>query len=167
MTFKETVNWLLEEGYLVLVAGRPVLTAKFEKEVGFVDNTSVVEKMTSREISNELIKPTTYTDNPKEVWNIFIEDASIPHRVSDGKGGQYTVRHWSPTIAKKLMKIISDPKIDYTRLVESTKHYYKTVTYKNILSNYIDKEIWLHEYESYSTNKNKPVPNVGGNPFEK
>ena len=162
MTIKEITNKLLAEGYLVLIDRKPVLTAKFEKEIGYgasqLKTASQNEQLVLRDnkIVTELIKPTSYTDNPKEVWNAFIADVELPHRVSDGKGGQYTIRHYSLPVAKRLMKIIADPKIDYTRLVQSTKHYYKTVTYKNILSNYIDKGIWEGEYEQWD---NKIVVN--------
>lgn len=171
MEIKEITSKLLEEGYLVLVSGKPILTAKFERELGHEDKAvhPTVEGVTKvLELEkNVIIKPTTYTDDLKEIWNAFILDCELPHRVSDNRGGTYTIRQYSKGIAGRLKKIIADPKTDYTRLVESTKHYYKTVSYKSILSNYIDKEIWLSEYELWNTKIKKDITTGGGNPFEK
>lgn len=166
MTIEEIADKLLVNGYLVLIAGKPVLTAKFERALGYEDKTPVSEKLTPKQISNELVKPTTYTDDLKEIWNAFISDCDLPHRVSDNRGGTYTIRQYSKGIAGRLKRIIADPALDYTRLVESTKHYYRTVSYKSILSNYIDKEIWLSEYENYNSNKIQDRVNDGSNRWE-
>lgn len=163
MTIKEIANKLLEEGYLVLVAGKPVLTARFERALGYEDKAPIIEKLTPKQVSNELVKPTTYTDNPKEVWNEFIENCCIPWRVKNNRGETYTLRHYSSGIAKSLMKIISDPNIDYTRLVNSTKDYYKNTSYKMLVSNYLSKEVWKDCYENY--NKDKKSGASDGNAF--
>jgi hypothetical protein len=156
---KELVKWAEKQQYLVYINNEPVLTAKFYRE------HRVEKELSPKQISNELTRPTTYTNDLKEIWNAFIVDADIPWRVSDNKGGQYTIRQYSKGVAKRLSTIISDPKVDYKRLVDSTKQYYKTVTYKNLLSNYIDKEIWKDAYENYKENSIIPV-NDGSSPWE-
>ena len=144
MTVKECATWLLENGYAVIVHNTLILTAKFTEQLN----------LQSQEPTIKVVKP----DDKKEIWNKFCTDAEIPHRVSSPHGGVYTVRQYSPSMAIKLKNIID--KVDYRRLVESTKHYYKTVSYKALLSNYLDKEIWRSEYEAWK--ENKPVPNNDG-----
>lgn len=167
MSFKEIAQKLLDDGYLVLVSGKPVLTAKFEKEIGYVDKVSMLTNTLSpKQISNELVKPTTYTDNPKEVWNAFVDSCEIPWRTRTTNNETYTLRQFSVGIAKTLMKIISDPKIDYVRLVESTKQYYKTTSYKMVLSNYLAKEVWKDAYENYNVRSIKVDSTDGSSLWE-
>lgn len=161
---KEVIQWLLDEGYLVLVDGRPIITSKLEKEIGYIAPIPIT--LTPQQISNELTKPTTYSTDPKAVWNKFIEDSSIPHRVITKDGSSYTVRQYGVAVAKRLLKIINDPKIDYQRLVDSTRNYYKTTDYKHLLSNYIVKDIWYHEYESWKPGAQKKDARDGSNPWE-
>lgn len=163
MEIKEITKWLLDNGYLVLVNSRPILTAKFERELGY---QSTPQELTPVQISNELTKPTTYTNDPKIIWNAFITDADIPHRVKSTDGTSYTVRQYGALVAKKLMKIIEDPRIDYKRLTESTRNYYKTTSYKLLLSNYIVKDIWYHEYQNWGT-KQQVHTGDGGNRWER
>jgi hypothetical protein len=150
MSFKEIAQKLLDDGYLVLVSGKPILTAKFEKEIGYETKTPIETILSPKQVSNELVKPTTYTDNPKEVWNAFVDSCEIPWRTRTTSNETYTLRQYSLGIAKTLMRIINDPKIDYKRLVESTKQYYKTTSYKMVLSNYLAKEVWRDAYENYT-----------------
>lgn len=173
MEFKKIVEWLLSNEYLVLVGGKPVPTVRFEREIGYVAPAEVI--LTPRQISQELVQQGVVTSSeaikkltdPKLVWNAFIADSSIPHRVKSPDGLTYTIRQYGASVARKLMKIIQDPKVDYWRLVESTKHYYQVTTYKQLLSNYIDKDVWRHEYDSYSIKSKKDYSIGGGNPFEK
>lgn len=170
MEFKEVVKWLLDSGYLVMMSNKPVLTGKFERSLGIKQE----EPQQSKELI--VIKPTTSNpDRPmsqitdlKLLWNVFVHDCEIPHRVTAPDGGKYTVRQYSPTVARKLMKIVQDPRIDYNTLIESTKNYYKTVHYKKLLSNYIGQDMWLDEYNEWCKNKNRPQQHTadGGNRWE-
>lgn len=161
LTIKERVQWFLDGGYMLMVGGRLAITSKLEKELGI----TVPEELSQKQISNELVKPTTYTTDLKAIWNKFIEDAQIPHRVRSPNGSIYTVRQYGSAVAKKLAIIIGRLDIDYTRLVESTKNYYRTVSYKSLLSNYIDQDIWYHEYTSWGEVKKNEVD--GGNRWER
>lgn len=156
MEIKRVTAWLLEKGYMIMVSGEPVLTSKLYKELG---------------INKEIKEPTKiqiaakYVNDPKEVWNRFIKDAEVPHRVKAPDGATYTVRQYSQANALRLLRIIQKPEIDYNRLVQSTKNYYQTVTYKALLSNYIEKGLWEHEYDAWNPNQ-APPKTSGENPFE-
>lgn len=172
--FKELLNELLDNQYMVLVAGRPMFTSKFEKELGYIPPITIPSIMGTDVVSPEMVL-TMATANSAEamkkigdlklLWNAFIVDASVPWRVKSDSGNTYTVRQYSQNIARKLQKIIQDPKIDYWRLAESTKNYYKTVTYKHLLSNYIGKDIWYHEYQSYNKDGKNSIDD-GSNRWE-
>lgn len=155
---------------MMLVDGRPILTAKFEKEVGYTregNSTTTVEvvsePITSPTDSGEAMKRVT---DLKLLWNTFITDSEIPHRVKTTDGGSYTIRQYGAAVARKLQKIIQDPKIDYWRLVEATKHYYKVTSYKHLLSNYISKDIWFHEYNNWSVSKQQDQVSDGSSRWE-
>lgn len=164
MTFKEIVEWLLNNQYMMLVGGKPILTPKFEREVGYTGPSTVGELIEERHPQREIARgsPLVGITDPKKVWNIFIIDAEIPHRVKSTDGSTYTVRQYGASVAKKLLKIIHDPKINYQRLVESTKNYYKVTTYKQLLSNYISKDIWWQEYQEWSNQTKKDNTNNDG-----
>lgn len=173
MEFKQIVQWLLSNSYLVFINNRPVLTSKFEKEVGYVpteplpapvpDMNWVIDIGSTESTSAATMKRIT---DPKLAWNTFIIDAEIPHRVKTTDNKTYTVRQYGSNVARKLLKIIQDPSIDYWRLVESTKNYYAVTSYKALLSNYIDKGIWEQEYKEWDKTKKNVTPSDGGNRWE-
>jgi len=160
MELKQVTQWLLDNGYAHVVNGESfVLTQKFISELGLSVQQVPVTTIRSKTLSGD---PTL--EELKEVWTEFKNDCLLPHRVTATDGRQYTILQFSKGVAKRLYKIISDPKIDYNRLVESTKHYYATVAYKALLSNYIDKDIWVHEYENWG--KKETTVTDGSNRWE-
>lgn len=166
MNLRDVLRWLLEEKLIVIVGNQIVFTKKAAedlKTLGF--DTKIVENIALNTATPVQSVEPIHVGDKKQIWNQFIYDADIPHRVQAPDGGVYTVRQYSPGCADKLMRIIRDPKIDYSRLVESTKQYYKSVTYKALLGNYIDKEIWRSEYEAWDPKKPAPLKN-GENRWE-
>lgn len=157
MDLRTCVQYLLDNGYAIITQNQVVLTKKLNEELkGKSTITQVPTKVETVVVTN--------LDDKKAVWNKFIEDAEIPHRVNSPHGGTYTVRQYSQQNANKLARIIAA--VDYNRLVESTKNYYKTVSYKALLSNYLDKDIWKHEYDSWTGQAVKSNQNDGTNRFE-
>ena len=164
MILKDCVNYLLENGYGLVVSGQFVITKKLNDDLFNRTPNVITPEPPQVMIPGKPI--VTKATLGKDLWNTFITDAEIPYRVTAPDGQTYTVRQYSPSIAKKLIGMINDPNIDYSILVASTKHYYKTITYKALLSNYIDKEIWLGEYQAWKENKGKHTANDGNNLFE-
>lgn len=161
MTLKESLKWLVDNGYCVVVHNQVVFTKKTQQELAGSGLKAVIQEI---ETPADVIKQLAAGDS-KLVWNKFIEDAGIPHRVKAPDGGVYTVRQYSASNAKRLVSIINDPAVDYQRLVDSTKSYYDTVSYKALLSNYFEKGLWRHEYDEW---KGKKPINMGsgGNRIE-
>lgn len=169
MILKEVIQWLLDNKYGLIVNDQFIVTQKLNQDLfnrpqdSVVAIARVIHIPETVNVSNIINKDIVSIDNKKQIWNEFIERACIPHRVKDGKGGQYTVRQYNEPAIKKLISIIKDPNINYDRLINSTKHYYMTVSYKVLLSNYLLKDMWLDEYKNY---KEGSVNHEGTNRFE-
>lgn len=147
MNLREAVQWLLDNDYGIMVGKQFVLTQKVSNELGgFAANDETPVAIPIR-TARTITRPTE-TDK-KAVWNKFVEDAEVPWRVKAPDGGIYTVRQYSVLAANNLIKIINDPNIDYVRLTQSTKNYYQTVTYKKLLSNYLNDGIWKSAYDEW------------------
>jgi hypothetical protein len=157
---KAAVDYLLANGYLTMVNGKIVITGKLRRELKLPEQDNLVKenKLDNLDVREE-----------EEVWDKFIKDAQIPHRVIVN-GQSYTVRQYSKEIAKQLVRIVKEVK-DYTILVESTKQYYRSTTYVKTLKNYISERLWKYAYEQYEQNQAKnPLMDKaeasGGNRFE-
>jgi hypothetical protein len=141
---KEVLEVLSKFGYVVFIDNKPVFTKKFKDLNTETENRSPIATMVMA-----LPSKMATLEEKKAVWNQFIKDADIPHRVTATTGGVYTVRQFNKPAADRLWRIVSDPGIDYDTFVSSTKNYYKTVTYKRLLTNYLLDEVWKDEYEEW------------------
>lgn len=155
INLKECVDYLLANGYAVVALDQFVVTKKLQDELFKREPNIHTPEPPQTIMPVKTVSPKSLIG--KDLWNIFIADAEIPWRVTAPDGGVYTVRQFSPAMAKKLSTIINNPEIEYSILVESTKHYYKTVTYKALLSNYLEKDIWFGEYQEWKKNKGKTI----------
>lgn len=162
LTFAKAVDYLLENDYLaVLSDGKIVITNKFTREF----------KPVPRDRIEQIFQDAPQIISREQIWKKFIEDADIPHKATGSDNRQYTIRQYSPGIADRLIQIIKAVP-NYRTLVEATKLYYKSNSFKMILSNYIDKGVWKDEYERYEKAiQTGQIDNViasssGGNRFE-
>lgn len=149
---KSVANWLLTNGYGVLVNDEFVITRKLNAEL-FQRGTEI----------ETMDIPLDFTDR-KAVWNAFILNAEIPHRVNSSIG-VYTVRQYNLAAANRLMSILKDPTIDNEVFVSSTKNYYKAIAGKTTLSKYLASELWKWEYEEWLKNPRETV-NDGSSRWE-
>jgi hypothetical protein len=164
MTLKSVLQWLLDHGYGVIIGDQFVLTNKVNEELAIGKTGSPIKVETKPAVINKSVVKVTLPNSKKDIWNKFVEDAEIPFRVKATDGGTYTVKQYGSAAANELERIVSDPSIDYQVLVESTKYYYKTVSYKALLSNYLLKQIWRGEYDEWLKGKKTFTP--GENRFE-
>ncbi len=164
---KKVVQYLLDNGYAVVVNGEVVITAKLNKTLKGdfkteTEPTKPISIIGSGKSANDL-DITLFPDEKKLIWDKFIQDSEIPYRVtSPNTRDVYTVRQWNKVACKKLLGIIANPKVDYDILVASTKHYYATVSYKKTLGNYLNDDIWAQEYLEWVKNKGKNAPRNDG-----
>ncbi len=151
MDLKQVVQWLLDNKYGLVVNNQFVLTQKLNQEL--FDRPITNEVAVTPIVEAIVIKPVPKVIAPndrKTIWNEFIERCEIPWRVNTSSGA-YTVRQYNEPAAKKLIAIIKDPLVEYDKLVESTKNYYKTVAYKILLSKYLLNDVWADEYKNYKS----------------
>lgn len=160
ITFAQAVDFLIDNDYLAVIDGKVVVTNKLTREFKPIPKSRI-----------EQIFPNNPSIISREtIFKKFIEDAEIPYKAQSSDGKLYTIRQYSAGIADRLIQIIKN--VDYQTLVQSTKLYYKSNTFKVILSNYIDKKIWKDEYERYEKAKTSgQIDSViatgsGGNRFE-
>ena len=151
MTLKTCIQWLLDNKYAVLVNGEFIVTKKLNDEISGKTNTAnPIIKLVETE-NKVVVKDSKSVDEKKGIWNKFCTDACIPHRVKSTNGGLYTVRQYSTSLVDQLLKILNDSKIDYNRLVESTKSYYNNERiYRKLMSNYFFEDIWRVEYDLHT-----------------
>lgn len=146
MTKEEVINELIAQDFIVVMNEDFIFTKKY-----YLLNSQEITTVTT---ATPIVSPPVLRlgDNKKEIWNQFIIDTEIPHRVNTGSGN-YTVRQFSKGAVNKLISIISTSGVDYQTLVDSTKHYYKTVVYKILLSRYLLEDVWQDEYNEYIKKK--------------
>ena len=152
----ELLQFLLDRDYAVIVGEKPFLTKKFKN------------LFEPEQIKLEVIKAIPLQVDSKTLWNKFIVDAEIPHRIrAIGSGNEYTIRQFNIPAANRLKSIINNSSINYTKLVESTKNYYKNNNlYRVILSNYLIKDVWKDEYELYEKKGNTVTVQDGSSRWE-
>lgn len=149
MTKEEVIEELIAQDLIVLMSGQFIFTKKYHL---LTNQGLALIKTDSVAVLDKPHPALSSADNKKDIWNQFIADTEIPHRVNTGSG-TYTVRQFSKSAVNKLIQIMSDPSVDYKTLVDSTKHYYKTVTYKILLSRYLLEDVWQDEYNEYVKKK--------------
>lgn len=160
--FKEVVQYLLKEAYIVLINGSPAFTKRFNIELSELTGNltvgkEVVEISKNSTISTSSLCLAVTTEKKKEIWHKFVQDAEIPWRVKSTDGGTYTVSQYGASAANKLLAIINNTNVNYDTLVQSTKNYYKTVTYKHLLSKYLLNDLWFQEYTQWEKSNNSSV----------
>jgi hypothetical protein len=145
MNLKETVHSLLENGYMMIVKGKYVVTAKFNKEmtgkeVGLIklNNEPVVQEY-------EPLIIATPIDWPMRFMN-FIVEAQVP-TMGSGKDGTYDINKYSEPAMKAFKRMLEKDKVNYQLLVKSTMLYYKThKQFQKTISNYIADGLWRTDY---------------------
>lgn len=162
MEFKSTLQYLLENKYIVLMNSKPVVTVEFENKVAEMLQTSETKLLQKKTQTKEY---SPY--DKKEVWNRIINECNIPWRVKTNTG-QYTVRQYSIAAANKLIKILSEyENTDKLALfMDATRNYYQTVTSPILFSRYLNEDYYIHEMEYLQKNKVVVKQQDGSSKFE-
>lgn len=153
MNLREVNDYLVGNGYIITVRGKPILTNKYFRDIISsvevpISNLPVVQD--SRVVKAE--KKAVNLAAGKTVMKKFAEDAYVPFRVEDGRGGQYTVKTYSEQGVKAFvtaMDRVAKGELDYAILCASTRLYYTKGTYKKTLSNYFIEDVWEGEYMEF------------------
>jgi hypothetical protein len=152
MNLKQINDYLIKEGYLISIRGKPILTNKYFRDIlkdGKVSVTLPVLK-DMQVVKQEQKK--VLLSSGKELFKKFAEDAHVPFRVSNGMGGEYTVKSYSADATKifiQIMNRVSKGELDYNILTASTRLYYAKGSHKKTLSNYFIEDVWEGEYMEF------------------
>lgn len=134
MTDLETqVEHWKSEGYMLVHRGTLVLTEKFYNTLG------------------QKPPPKAPTDN-KDLFKEFLKQSEVPVKVPWGKGrpGGWNCGFYSLGAEKAFTRILKTPSLDYSRLVASTRQFYKGDGGKYTIQNYLEQGYWETAYDSYN-----------------
>lgn len=152
MTVREINDYLVKEGYIVTISDCPLLTNKYFRDILKSDETEVLlPVIQDAKIAKREQRQVTLAAG-KELFKKFAEDAHVPFRVPDGRGGNYTVKTYSIDATKLFVKVlerIAKGELQYDILCASTRLYYAAGGYKKTLSNYFIEDVWEGEYSEF------------------
>jgi hypothetical protein len=158
MNLKQINEYLVENGYIISIRGRPILTNKYFRDI-LKDNSVSVNLPVVQDIKIVKAEQKAVTISAaKQLLKQFAKDACIPHRVPDGRGGEYTVKTFSDPGARAFMNImrrVSSGELDYSILTASTRLYYAKGSYKKTLTNYLVEDVWEAEYDEFKNKNNE------------
>jgi len=146
-TLNEVVQFLMDNGYAVVVKGKYMFTAKFNKEITGVEQGVVL-------LANNVpavIEPKV----PKILeWRglylRFIQECAIPSRINGPNGTPYQTNVFSEGGMKAFRQALEKHKVDYPTLVESTKLYYASdIPYKVSIGRFMEENQWITHYDEY------------------
>lgn len=134
INLKEAVDFLLTHGYL------------YKSGIRF----KVATKLYS-DLSAGSPKPIDWVGS----YTKFIVDAEIPNRAESRNGEYYPLNKFSEPGCRAFRKAIEGG-ADYTRLVQSTRLYYRSgVRLKVAITRYMDEGLWRSDYEALVLSEEK------------
>lgn len=154
-SFKQAVEILVSNHYVIPIDGKLVVTNKFERELAEIDYTTLFKPPEALPDITKAVREVLKVD-PKSKLPIvgpgqpdpliqFIIDCEVPHKAKGGDGKSYWVNKYHKDAAKELDKILN---MGYKRdiLVAATRLYYKAGGMVEAVSNYIIRGTWRIHY---------------------
>lgn len=141
----QTVQYLLDNGYLAVIKGKYIVTAKFNKEVTGLDRGLV--------LGPGKVPMVKEPDIPKQIswqdmYTRFITEAKVPARIMSPRGEPYQTNAFSEGGLKAFRKALEKEGIEYQLLVESTQLYYTgTIGLKVAIGRYMEEGMWRTQYQ--------------------
>ncbi len=143
-TFKESVDYLLQEGYLKKVKGRYCVTAKFNEAMNGI--STGLATLPSGQLAVRESQLGVITDWEQRYIQ-FIIDAKVPQRGEDSAGNLYDMSRSSKEGIKAFREAIEKKGFNYDLLLRSTMLYYAgPVKYKQSIGTYMSQGTYLSDY---------------------
>lgn len=144
-TLHEAVQFLLDNGYMTIIKGKYIVTAKFNKEI-----TGVQRGLTLL-VGNypAVIEP----DVPKQVswpdlYKQFIIESKVPARVMSPRGDAYATNIYSEPGMKAFRKALEKEGMQYPLMVECTQLYYQSsIGLKVAIGRFMEEGMWRTYYQ--------------------
>lgn len=135
MELLQVIQYLRDNGYLLMDKGKYLLSKKFTKD------KEALEGNTTKKI------------DVSNAWDMrfmqFIKDAGVPAKIETGKGEYFVGNIYNETAMKIFKAGIESGKVEYDLLVKSTKLYYRSgAKWKKKVANYFVDGDWQSDYQN-------------------
>jgi hypothetical protein len=142
---------------MAIIKGKYIVTAKFNKEItGTEQGLVLLQGNIPAVIEPAVAKDITW----KDLYTRFILEAGVPKRVQGPSGDPYHVNIYSEVGMKAFRKAIEKEKVEYPKLVASTKLYYAgSVPYKVAIGRYMSEGMWRTGYDEFEQSLNSGTLN--------
>lgn len=144
-TLQEAVQFLLDNGYMSIIKGKYIVTAKFNKEVtGIHRGLTLLTGGVPAVVEPEVPKQIQWQD----LYKRFILEAKVPQRIINARGEPYAVNVYSEGGMKAFRKALEKEGIQYPLLVEATQLYYSSsIGLKVAIGRFMEEGQWRTYYQ--------------------
>jgi hypothetical protein len=133
----QAVQYLLDNGYMTILKGKYIVTAKFNKEItGIEKGLTLLKGNIPVVIEPDIPKEITWA----EMYKRFILESKVPARIINSRGEPYQTNVYSEPGMKAFRKAIEKENVDYQLLVEAAQLYYtSSITMKVAIGRFMEE----------------------------
>lgn len=134
----QSVQYLLDNGYMAIIKGKYIVTSKFNKEI-----TGIDQGLTLGAGKVPLVKEPGIPKQVswQEMYTRFIAESQVPARVMGPRGEPYQTNAFSEEGLKAFRKALEET--TYELLVEATQLYYtSSIGLKVAVTRYMTEGMW-------------------------
>jgi hypothetical protein len=141
----QTVQYLLDNGYMAIIKGKYIVTSKFNKEITGLDRGLTLATGNVPLVKEPDLKKTV---SWQEMYTRFIIEAKVPARILNPRGDYYQANSYSEGGLKAFRKALEKEEVKYDLLVESTQLYYTgSIGLKVAIGRYMEEGMWRTQYQ--------------------
>jgi hypothetical protein len=139
------VQFLVDNGYMAIIKGKYIVTAKFNKEIlGVAKGLTMLPGNIPAVIEPDIPKQISW----KDMYMRFIAESKVPARIINARGEPYQVNNYSEPGMKAFRKAIEKEGVDYPTLVQATALYYQSsIAMKVAIGRFMEEGIWRTHYD--------------------
>jgi hypothetical protein len=151
-SLKDAVQFMLDNGYLAVIRGKYVVTAKFNKEVTGVYQGAVLLKGNIPAVVEPKVPKTVHW---RDQYIAFVNEVKIPPYGHNSRGERYQMNAFSEDGVKAYRNAIEKEDILHPLLVEATQMYYHgSVAMKVGIGKFMSEGMWRTFYNELVEIKN-------------
>jgi hypothetical protein len=151
INLQQAVQYMLENGYMAVVKGKYMVTAKFNKEIlGVAKGLTMLPGNVPVVIEPDIPKTITW----QQMYQRFITEAKVPARIMSPRGTPYQTNAYSEPGMKAFRKAIEKEGVDYQLLVEAAQLYYTgSIELKVAVGKFMEEGVWRTYYQELIDHK--------------
>ena len=145
INLQNAVQFLVDNGYMAIIKGKYIVTAKFNKEIlGVAKGLTLAQGSVPVVIEPDIPKQISWAD----LYKRFIAESKVPARIVNSRGEPYPVNVYSEPGMKAFRKAIEKEKVDYQLLVRATEIYYTgSIQMKVSIGRFMEEGMWRTYYD--------------------